>query len=108
MTGPFRMGWSMDYPSAQNFLEPLYATDAGANFAAYSNTEFDALVAEGNAAATSDEAIGFYRQAEDVLLQDMPIIPLFFDVTQSVHSDDVTDVVIDAFGRVDTTALKAA
>ena len=37
----------------------------------------------------------------------MPIIPLFFDVTQSVHSTDVTDVVVDAFGRVDTTSLTA-
>ena len=57
MTGPFRMGWSMDYPSPQNFLEPLYATDAGANFAFYSSEDFDRLVAQGNAAATSDEAI---------------------------------------------------
>ena len=107
MTGPFRMGWSMDYPSPQNFLEPLYATDAGANFAFYSNPAFDALVAQGNAAATGEEAIGFYNQAEDVLLEDMPIIPLFFDVTQSVHSADVTDVVVDVFGRVDTSALTA-
>ena len=105
MTGPFRMGWSMDYPSPQNFLEPLYTTDAGANFAFYSDPEFDALVAKGNAAATGDEAIGFYNQAEDVLLEDMPIIPLFFAVTQSVHSADVADVVVDVFGRVDTSAL---
>ena len=108
VTGPFRMGWSMDYPSAQNFLEPLYATDAGANFAFYSNPEFDALVAQGNAAATGDEAIGLYRQAEDVLLADMPIVPLFFDVTQSVHSADVSDVVVDVFGRIDTTAVSPA
>jgi ABC-type transport system substrate-binding protein len=107
MTGPFRMGWSMDYPSPQNFLEPLYGTDAGANFAFYSNSSFDDLVAKGNAAATNDEAIGFYNQAEDVLLADMPIIPLFFEVTQSVHSTDVTDVLVDAFGRVDTSSLTA-
>ncbi|TFV73384.1 ABC transporter substrate-binding protein [Blastococcus sp. CT_GayMR19] len=107
MFGPFRMGWAMDYPSPQNFLEPLYATDAGANFSFYSNPAFDELVAKGNAAATSDEAIGFYNQAEDVLLEDMPIIPLFFDVTQSVHSADVEGVVVDAFGRVDTTSLTA-
>jgi oligopeptide transport system substrate-binding protein len=109
MTGPFRMGWSMDYPSPQNFLEPLYSTQAhapaGANYAFYSNPAFDLLVAKGNAAATSAEAIGFYNQAEDILLEDMPIIPLFFDVTQSVHSTAVTDVVVDAFGRVDTTSL---
>ena len=28
MTGPFRLGWVMDYPSIQNFLAPQYATDA--------------------------------------------------------------------------------
>ncbi len=38
----------------------------------------------------------------------MPIIPLWFDVRQSVHSTDVADVVVDAFGRVDTTALTPA
>jgi len=108
MNGPFRMGWSMDYPSPQNFLEPLYATDAGANFAFYSSEDFDRLVAQGNAAATSDEAIRLYNEAEDVLLEDMPIIPLFFEVNQSVHSTDVADVVVDAFGRVDTSALTAA
>jgi hypothetical protein len=37
----------------------------------------------------------------------MPIIPLFFEVNQSVHSTDVADVVVDAFGRVDTSALTA-
>lgn len=112
MTGPFRMGWSMDYPSPQNFLEPLYSTQAqppaGANTTFYSNPEFDALVAQGNGAASSEEAIAFYNQAEDVLLEDMPIIPLFFDVTQSVHSGDVDDVVVDLFGRVDTTAVTLA
>jgi oligopeptide transport system substrate-binding protein len=33
------------------------------------------------------------------------VIPLFFNVTQSVHSDTVDHVVVDAFGRVDTTSL---
>jgi ABC-type transport system substrate-binding protein len=112
MTGPFRMGWSMDYPSPQNFLEPLYSTQAqppaGANTSFYSNAAFDSLVAQGNEASSSDQAIAFYNQAEDVLLEDMPIIPLFFDVTQSVHSTDVDGVVVDVFGRVDTAAVTVA
>jgi oligopeptide transport system substrate-binding protein len=109
MTGPFRMGWAMDYPSPHNFLEPLYSTQAqppaGSNASFYSNPEFDALVARGNAAGNGDEAIGFYNRAEDVLLEDMPIIPLFFDVTQSVHSTGVAEMAVDVFGRVDTTSL---
>jgi ABC-type oligopeptide transport system substrate-binding subunit len=109
MTGPFRMGWSMDYPSPQSYLEPLYSTQAqppaGANMSLYSNPVFDALVAQGNAAPTEAEAIAAYNRAEDVLLEDMPVIPLFFGVAQTVHSADVAGVVVDAFGRVDTTAL---
>jgi ABC-type transport system substrate-binding protein len=112
MTGPFRMGWSMDYPSPHNFLEPLFSTQAqppaGSNTSFYSNPVFDSLVAKGNSAPTGEEAIAFYNQAEDVLLADMPVIPLFFDVTQSVHSADVTDVVVDVFGRIDTAAVSPA
>jgi ABC-type transport system substrate-binding protein len=109
MTGPFRMGWSMDYPSPQSYLEPLYSTQAqppaGANMSSYSNPVFDALVAQGNAAPTQEEAIAAYNRAEDVLLEDMPVIPLFFGVAQTVHSADVAGVVVDVFGRVDTSAL---
>ncbi|MGY1650936.1 peptide ABC transporter substrate-binding protein [Geodermatophilus sp. SYSU D01119] len=111
MTGPFRMGWAMDYPSPQSYLEPLYSTQAqppaGANVAFYANPAFDALVAEGNTAATSEQAIAAYNRAEDVLLEDMPVIPLFFQVTQSVYSADVSGVVVDVFGRVDTASLTA-
>jgi ABC-type transport system substrate-binding protein len=105
MTGPFRMGWSMDYPSPQNFLAPLYGSQGGANYAAYRSRAFDRLVAEGDAADSGAEAVAFYNRAEDVVLEDMPVIPMFFDVTQSVHSEEVDDLVVDVFGRVDTASL---
>ena len=92
-TGPFRAGWTMDYPSPQNYLEPLYSTGAlppgGMNLSFYSNPDFDQLVAEGNQAPSNADAIARYNQAEDVLLEDMPIIPMFFQVEQSVYSAHV-------------------
>ena len=104
ITGPFRFGWVMDYPSPQNYLEPLYSTAAlppnGSNTAFYSNPEFDTLIAEGNAAETNEEAIEKYQAAEDVLLQDMPIMPMFFGLVQGAHSENVDNVQIDAFTRV--------
>ena len=33
----FRTGWQTDYPSIENFLEPLYATGASANDGRWSN-----------------------------------------------------------------------
>ncbi len=108
-TGPFRLGWAMDYPSPQNYLEPLYSTAAlppnGSNTAFYTNPEFDELVAQGNQAESNEEAIEFYQQADDVLLEDMPILPMFFGVEQIVHSDAVSDVVIDVFGQIDLAGV---
>jgi ABC-type transport system substrate-binding protein len=108
-TGPFRLGWSMDYPSPQNYLEPLYSTaaqpPAGSNSAFYSNPEFDALVAKGNQAASNEEAIDFYQQAEDLLLEDMPIMPMFFGLEQTVWSENVDGVKVDIFGRVDVASV---
>ncbi len=112
MTGPFRLGWSMDYPSPQNYLEPLFGTaalpPAGSNSTFYSNPEFDRLVTAGNSAGSNEEAIALYQQAEDVLLQDMPMIPMFFELEQAVHSENVSDVVIDVFGDIDVPAVRVA
>ena len=104
-TGPFRLGWVMDYPSPQNYLEPLYSTQAlaptGSNQTFYSNPAFDALIAEGNSAASQEEAITKYQAAEDLLLEDMPIAPMWFGVEQGVYSTKVENVKVDAFGRID-------
>jgi ABC-type transport system substrate-binding protein len=111
-TGPFRLGWSMDYPSPQNYLEPLYGTaalpPAGSNQTFYSNPQFDALVAKGNQASSNDEAIKDYQQAEDILLEDMPVMPMFFGLEQTVWSPHVNNVTVDIFGRVDVAAVTVA
>jgi oligopeptide transport system substrate-binding protein len=108
-TGPFRLGWVMDYPSPQNYLEPLYSTaalpPAGSNRAFYWNREFDRLVAQGNSAANNEEAIAAYQAADDVRLEDMPILPMFFEMEQAVYSENVDNVTIDIFGHIDTAAV---
>ena len=104
ITGPYNLGWAMDYPSPQNYLEPLYSTAAlppnGSNGFFYSNKAFDDKVAEGNAADSNEAAITAYQAAEDLLLEDMPVMPMFFGLVQSAHSEKVSNVVVDAFGRI--------
>lgn len=112
VTGPYRSGWMMNYPSMQNFLEPMFATaaqpPAGSNNTFYSNPEFDALMAEGNRAADEAEAIAKYQAAEDVVLEDMPIMPVLFSRIQYVHTDRVTGGVMSGFGVVRTELLEPA
>jgi ABC-type transport system substrate-binding protein len=94
----------MDYPSPQNYLEPLYSTAAlppnGSNTAFYSNPEFDEKLAEANSAEDNESAIALYQEAEDILLQDMPIMPMFFSLGQYVHSEKISNVKVDAFSNI--------
>ena len=104
--GLFRLGWIFDYPAMENYLGPLYSTHGSSNYYGYSNAEFDRLVAEGDRAATPDEALAFYQQAEDLLARDMPVIPLRFEQNNYGHSSRVGRVHMNPFFVVDLLDLE--
>ncbi|MGP4112991.1 peptide ABC transporter substrate-binding protein [Streptomyces sp. 4N509B] len=97
MTGMFRTGWQMDYPLIQNFLQPIFYTDASSNDGSYSNPEFDNLVDEANATADADEAVGLFQQAQEILVEDLPAIPLWYQNGTAAHSERVSDVRLNPF-----------
>lgn len=99
--GMSRYGWVMDYPSAHNYLAPMYSTRGGSNYTKYSNPAVDKLILEGNAATSAEQSIEKYNQAEDILLEELPAIPMSFGRTAWVHSRNVSNVSIDPFGRIE-------
>jgi oligopeptide transport system substrate-binding protein len=108
-TGPFRYGWSFDYPSADSYLTPLLVPSAqppaGSNYSFYDNPEVTELLLQGDQAATPEEAIEAYQAAEDLVVQDMPMAPMFFTEIQSVHSENIDNVQLDLFQRLDVAAV---
>jgi oligopeptide transport system substrate-binding protein len=93
LTGATRAGWQGDYPSMYNFLAPLYRTGAGSNYEGYSSEEFEKLLDEGAAASTVEDATAKYQQAEEVLLKDLPAIPLWYSNVTGASADTVDNVV---------------
>ncbi|MCL2787600.1 MAG: ABC transporter substrate-binding protein [Micrococcales bacterium] len=90
----FRSGWQADYPSLENFLEPLYYTNAAANDGGYSSAEFDSLMDQAVAVTSEGEAFSLLHQAEEVLLRDLPAIPLMTPTASGVWGPQVTDVAV--------------
>ncbi|MFP7364608.1 ABC transporter substrate-binding protein [Corynebacterium callunae] len=90
--GAFRTGWQADYPSLGNFLGPLYVTGAGSNDGDYSNPAFDAKLTEAAAAADVAAATPLYNQAQEILLQDLPAIPLWYSNAVGGYSQNVDNV----------------
>ncbi|BAL85925.1 putative ABC transporter substrate-binding protein [Actinoplanes missouriensis 431] len=98
--GLIRLGWLMDYPLMENYLGPLYSTDGSSNYYGYSNTAFDDLVAAGRSAASPEEAIAKWQQAEDILAKEMPVIPLRNGQNVFGYSEKVSNVTVDLFQKV--------
>jgi ABC-type transport system substrate-binding protein len=105
ITGPFRLGWGMDYPSPLNFLEPLYASyntpPSGSNNTFFDSAEFDGLLADGKAAVAAsgelDDGIPSYNAAEDVLCDEAQIAPIYFRTNTYVYTEGVDNVFFDSF-----------
>jgi oligopeptide transport system substrate-binding protein len=91
----FRTGWQADYPALFNFLGPIYATGAGSNDGDYSNAEFDALLKEGLAETDIDAANEKFQQAQEILFQDLPAIPLWYSTVNGAWSESVENVQFD-------------
>ncbi|MCC3769218.1 ABC transporter substrate-binding protein [Streptomyces sp. UNOC14_S4] len=97
MTGPFRSGWQMDYPLIQNFLQPLYYTGASSNYGKFSDPRFDNLVDEANAESSADAANARFQDAEKILADLMPAIPLWYQNGSAGYSERVSDVTLNPF-----------
>lgn len=88
----FRTGWQFDYPSMFNALGPLYGTGAGSNDGDYSNPEFDALLDEGASATDVEEGIAKFQQAQEILFEDLPVIPLWYTNAMGAWGEQVENV----------------
>jgi peptide/nickel transport system substrate-binding protein/oligopeptide transport system substrate-binding protein len=103
--GPwFLDGWVMDYPSAQDYIWPLYGTNGPYNTTGYSNSQVDDLLKQGDEASSLEAATPFYQQADDLVLEDMPVIPWGFGGFNSVNAATITNVTKD--GPFDQVALE--
>ena len=93
--GAFRSGWQPDYPSAENYLVQNFSSSAadgnGSNDGDYKNSKFDDLCNQAAAAQTTDEANKLYQQAQEVLLNDLPAVPLYYANAYGVASTNVSN-----------------
>jgi len=74
----FEVGWIADYPDPQNFLEVKFHSQSQQNYLGYSSPEVDALLDEAALEQDSDRREELYRQAEQLIINDAPWVPLYY------------------------------
>jgi oligopeptide transport system substrate-binding protein len=83
-----RAGWIGDYVDPNTFLD-LWITGGGNNRAGWASPAYDTLIAR--AAATRDPSarLEIFKEAESLLMQAMPIMPIYFYRSKSLIQPSV-------------------
>jgi ABC-type transport system substrate-binding protein len=74
----FMQGWSAAFLDYSYYLDTLLDGRSGLNFANYKNPDFDRLVDQANTARSDSEREAFYRQAEQIAMNDAALVPMVF------------------------------
>lgn len=70
-------GWVADFADPVTFLD-LFTTSGGNNWTGWGNPEYDRLIARATTIADPRQRFEFFQQAEAILLDQAPVIPLVF------------------------------
>jgi oligopeptide transport system substrate-binding protein len=82
--------WSADYNDAMSFLDQWRSNAGTFNYADYRNPAYDALLAKADAEPDIGKRAAYLSQAEQMMLDDAPIAPVFYYITNNLVSPKVT------------------
>ncbi|HUI06338.1 MAG TPA: peptide ABC transporter substrate-binding protein [Verrucomicrobiae bacterium] len=72
-----RAAWIGDYVDPNSFLD-MWVSGGGNNETGWSNPEYDRLIARAARTADPAQRLEVFQQAEAILLDELPIIPIYF------------------------------
>lgn len=76
----FRGSWIADYPDAENYLSVFYSKNpAPPNYTRYQNPAFDRLFEQALREDNDSLRYILYRQADQLMMDDAPVVPLWYD-----------------------------
>jgi peptide/nickel transport system substrate-binding protein len=105
----FRGSWIADYPDAENYLSVFYSKNpAPPNYTRYNNPQFDALFEKAIAETNDSVRYRLYRQADQVMMQDAPVVPLWYDVAVHLVQPNVSGFRPNALNILELRRTKIA
>lgn len=84
----FLLSWIGDYLDPATFLK-IMRTGDGNNRTGYANPDYDALVSRANQQASLETRYALLARAEEILLQDLPIVPVTWSRNMYLIHPDV-------------------
>ncbi|WP_286133879.1 hypothetical protein [Bacillus sp. AFS053548] len=89
-----------------DFLDPypvlnLYSKNSSSNFTNWSNPKFDQLLEQSLIEQNEQKRFELLHQAEAVLMEEMPIIPIYFSSQNSLVKKNIKGIRFDPLNNPD-------
>jgi cationic peptide transport system substrate-binding protein len=102
----FLLGWVADNNDPDNFFRSQLSCNAintGSNYSRWCNSEFDELINQGLTESEYIERVTLYYRAQEIIQQELPLIPLAHSLRIHAYSSDLEGVETTAFGGINFT-----
>lgn len=96
-----RLGWIADYNDASTFLDMYRTADNGNNDTGWENPDFKAKLDEANKEQDAEKRTQLLLEAEAIMMEEMPVLPIYFYTNNFVAKDGLEGMVPDALGNID-------
>ncbi len=101
-TSFFRSSWIADYADAENYLTLFYGkSPAPPNYTRYHNAQYDSLYEIAIAETNADKRDTYYYKMDSIMIQDAPIVPLFYDEIYRFVQNNISGLEPNALNMLD-------
>jgi peptide/nickel transport system substrate-binding protein/oligopeptide transport system substrate-binding protein len=94
----FLRAWFADVPDPENFLAKLFYSGSPLNHMSYTNPQVDALIERARAESDTARRVELYRRAEEMVLDDAPVIPVWHHTYERLFQPYVKGVEVSGLG----------
>lgn len=93
-----RMGWTGDYNDPMTMLDVMLSY-SGVNHTGFNNENYDSLILTAKESADNTVRMKSMAEAENILMEEMPIIPLYYRADSFIKNPKLKGVVLNPLGR---------
>jgi oligopeptide transport system substrate-binding protein len=94
----FLRAWFADVPDPDNFLAKLFHSGSPWNYMGYANSTVDGLLERARSEADLARRVEIYRRAEELIVEDAPVIPVWHQTYERLFQPYVKGVEVSGLG----------
>lgn len=105
----FKKSWVGDYADEESFMSLFYSKNfapIGSNYTHYKNPEFDVLFDKVIREQNREVKNGLYQQMDQMLIDDAPIVPLYYDQVIRLVQKNIKDFTTNPMNLLNLKKVK--